>query len=127
MGKEVCARPFEAMRAKGGRMDWNQFARTVGRWLWNAIRAIGRGLAAVGLAILRLFWEAFSEIVRGISRGTGDVLRRAMPWVIGAGVVWGLLVFAPETLAYLVAIGIMIYGMWIMISGFFPAPKKKKK
>jgi hypothetical protein len=107
--------------------NWRDAARAAGRWLWYALRAIGRGLAAIGLAVIRLLWEAFSEIVRGMSRGTGDVLRRVMPWVIGAGAIWGLLVFAPELLELLVVLAIMVLGVRIMTRGLFPAPKKKKK
>lgn len=93
----------------------------------TVLYAIGRGLRAAGLAILNLLWEALTEIVRGAARGTGSLLQRAMPWVVGTLAVWGLMVFAQELFQQLLVLGIMIYGFKIMFKSFNPpAPKKKK-
>ena len=95
--------------------------------LERILRAIGRGLRTAGLAVLHLLWEAIVEIVRGLARGTSDIIRRMMPWALGAGAVWGLLVFAPELFQLLLVLGIMVYGLKIMVRGLLPAPKRKKK
>ena len=96
--------------------------------MWqNFFRALGRGLRAGALAVIRLLWEVVTELVRALARGTSDVIRRMMPWAVGAGAIWGLLAFAPELFNLVIALAITVFGLKIMIKGLLPAPKKKKK
>ena len=88
------------------------------------LRAVGRGV----VTLLRvLLWEPLVEIVRGLGRGAGELARRAMPWVLGAGVLWGLMAFAPELFQLLLVLVIMLFGLKVMVKGMLPAPKKKRK
>lgn len=93
--------------------------------MWfNILRAIGRGI----LALLRVFlWEPLVEVVRGLGRGVGDLVRAIAPWVIGAGVIWGVLVYKPELFQMALVLVIMVWGFKIMVSGLKPTRKKKKR
>lgn len=96
--------------------------------LQTVLYAIGRGLRAAGLAVLHLLWEVIVEIVRGLAQGTRDVLRRAMPWVMGLTALWMLMVFAPQLFQALLQLGILCSFCWYMVTRvLFPKPAAKKK
>jgi hypothetical protein len=93
--------------------------------MWqDFFRAVGRGLVAI---IRVLLWEPVVAITRAVFQGTSDVIRRMIPLVIGVLALWGLLTYAPELFNMLLAFVIMLWGLKIMVRGFMPAPKKKKK
>jgi hypothetical protein len=90
-------------------------------WL-DFFRAIGRGLVAI---IRVLLWEPVVAVVRAIFQGASDAIRRAMPLVIGAVALWGLLAYAPELLNLTIAMGVMLFALHFIMKGFRPPPKKK--
>lgn len=79
----------------------------------------------------RLLWAVIEPIVTGVGRGLGRTAEHAAPWVIGALLLWGLVVFAPGVLNAIIQMGvisaIMILGFRLLFKAFIPPKKKKEK
>jgi hypothetical protein len=88
-----------------------------------------RLLAVVGRGFLELIHGIWIHlclpILGGIGHGVGRLIGAVMPYILGFGGLYALMVFAPETFQSLLAIAIMcgvLYGFFRMV---FPGKKKK--
>lgn len=87
---------------------------------------IGRQLGAFVLWLLRSLGEMIAELLREVGRGIGRLIARALPWVIGAAVILGVIHFAPGAVAPLVGIAFCLVAIRVMVRGLLPGGKKKK-
>jgi len=88
---------------------------------------VGNTLLAGARAGLQLLWELVSDVLRGLARGVADALRQAMPWALAAIALLGTMVYVPEVLHTLLAVGIMILGIRIMFRGLIPGGKRRQR
>ena len=92
--------------------------------LERVLRAVGRGIVTV---LRVLVWEPVVSVANGVMTGVSDAIRRAMPTVLGGLVLWGVLVYYPGAIQFVIVIGVMLYGFKIMTRSFLPSSGKKRK
>lgn len=92
--------------------------------LERVLRAVGRGIVTV---LRVLVWEPVVSVANGVMTGVSDAIRRAMPTVLGGLVLWGVLVYYPGAIQFVMVIGVMLYGFKIMTRSFLPSSGKKRK
>jgi len=70
-------------------------------------------LGAVALWAVRMLAGLLEACFQGIGTGLSHLLARAMPLIVGGGVI---LLF-PQVLGPLMGIGILIFALWVMVGG----------
>jgi len=68
---------------------------------------------AVALWAVRMLAGLLEACFQGIGNGLSQLLARAMPFIVGGGVI---LLF-PQILGPLMGIGIIIFALWVMVGG----------
>jgi len=76
-------------------------------------------LGAMALWVVRMLAGVVEEIFRGIGHGLGQLMAQAMPWIVGAVVVLGVIKFAPEVIGPLFGIAVCIIALRVMVRSFF--------
>jgi hypothetical protein len=103
----------------------------------NFLTQVLRGLGRMIRAFFYLLWEILQEVGRGIGRllylilegigqGLAVFLRRLIPAIAGVAGFWLVFKYQPELFESLLALGIIILGIWIVIRPLRRRPRSKR-
>ena len=81
----------------------------------RALLFIGRALLALGKVV---FWPV-GITLRAAAKGIRKVLRRAAPYAVGGGAAWLALVYQPDLFMAMLAVGLAIWGLWLIVTAPF--------
>lgn len=91
------------------------------------LKAIGRGLLALGRFTAEILGHLVRESARGLGAGLNTLLRTAGPWLVGAVALYGLWVYRPDFVIGIVQLGVfgavVVYGFRMIFKGLFPKKK----